>query len=210
MSETDKNKKTVEAYDKNAKFYAERFDSYGARTVDVDRALKLNESGSSVVLELGCGNGRDAEYIVSKVGVGNYIGIDASQGLITLAREKVPNAMFHVKDMRNTENNESVYSVDKFGVIFSFASLLHMKREEMAQIIEKCRESLKIGGILYITSKYGEYKEIEIENLGDKKYYYSYTPEEVKQMAGKGFAVVYSVIQDSSYGPEFVMSLKSV
>ena len=60
----------------------------------------MNESGSGKVLELGCGNGRDVQYIVSKVGIDNYIGIDASSGLIALARKKVPKAVFHVKDMR--------------------------------------------------------------------------------------------------------------
>ena len=87
MKNIDKNKKTVEAYDKNAQFYADKFDSYGIRIDDIDRALKLNESGSNKVLELGCGNGRDAQYIISKVGIENYTGIDASAGLLEKARE---------------------------------------------------------------------------------------------------------------------------
>ena len=41
----DKNKKTIEAYDKNPQFYADKFDSYGVRFEDIDRAIKLNESG---------------------------------------------------------------------------------------------------------------------------------------------------------------------
>jgi SAM-dependent methyltransferase len=204
MTKLDKNKKTVEAYDKNPQFYADKFDSYGVRNEDIDRAIKLNESGSNQVLELGCGNGRDAQYIISKVGIDNYIGIDASEGLVKLAREKNPGAVFHVKDMRDVS-----YETSTFGIIFSFAAMLHLKHEELGVLIDKYHKSLKSGGILYISTKYGEYKEIEIENLGSKKYYYAYTPEDIRKLAGTGFEVVYNVIQDSDYGPELVIALRN-
>lgn len=208
MIKLDKNKQTVSAYDKNPQFYAEMFDSYGVRILDIDRALKLNQSGSSNMLELGCGNGRDAQYIISKVGKDNYVGIDASEGLIKLARQKVSLAgqacgTFLVGDMRSLAVLPETY-----GIIFSFASVLHMKHEELAVLIDKCHKILKIGGILYISTKYGEYKEIEIENLGEKKYYYAYMPEDIKGIAGESFETVYNVIQDSDYGPELVLTLR--
>ena len=105
----DKNNKTVESYDKNSQFYADKFDSYGARFEDVDRALKLNESGSRKVLELGCGSGRDAQYIISKVGKDNYIGIDASEGLIKFCRKKVSCGTFEVKDMRDVSYETEIF-----------------------------------------------------------------------------------------------------
>ena len=202
---TDKNKKTVEAYDKNSQYYAKTFDSYGVRSEDIDRALKFNNSGCSVVLELGCANGRDAEYIISKVGVDNYTGIDASERLIALAKQNNPGGTFQVKDMR-----EVSYETESLGIIFSFATMLHVNRDELEALVQKCHKWLKTGGILYISSKYGEYRELEIENLGDEKYYYPYTPEEIKNIAGIGFVVIYSVIRDSDYGPEFVIALKKV
>ena len=210
MSEKDKNKKTIEAYDKNAPFYASKFDSYGVRFSDIDRAFKFNKSGSQKVLELGCGNGRDAEYIVSKAGKENYTGIDASEGLVRLAREKVTLAgqahvTFQIADMRDLSVSD-----ETFGIIFSFAFVLHLKRDELADLVTKCQKSLKIGGILYISTKYGEYKELEIENLNDKKYYYPYTPEDIQKIAGNGFETVYNIFQDSDYGPELVMALRKI
>jgi predicted SAM-dependent methyltransferase len=47
--------------------------------------------------------------------------------------------------------------------------MLHMERQDLAEIVAHCHESLKIGGILYISSKYGEYREIEVENFGDRE-----------------------------------------
>jgi SAM-dependent methyltransferase len=202
---TDKNKKTVEAYDKNAQFYADKFDSYGVRFEDIDRAIKLNESGLNKVLELGCGNGRDAEYLVSKVGTGNYVGLDASEGLITLAKQKVPHETFQVADMRNVD-----FDPETFGLIFSFASVLHMKREELGEIIEKCHKWLKTGGILYISTKYGEYKEEMITNLGDEKYYYFYTPEDIEKLVPYKFFVVYKNVQDIRGQSWFEIALRKI
>jgi SAM-dependent methyltransferase len=201
----DKNKKTIEAYDKNSQFYADKFDSYGIRTEDIDRALKLNESGLNKVLELGCGNGRDAEYVVSKVGGTNYTGVDASEGLIKLAREKMLGDVFHVKDMRTLDFKEG-----SFGLIFSFASMLHVNREELAQIIEKCHKWLKIGGILYISTKFGEYKEEHITNLGDDKYYYLYEPKDIEILCPYKFFVVYKNVQDIRGQSWFEIALRKI
>lgn len=209
MNQKDKNKITIRAYDSYSEFYADRFDSYGIRRDDIDRALKLNESNSRKVLELGCANGRDAQYIISEVGANNYIGIDSSGGLIKLAREKIPNGTFHVKDMRGYFEDIDI-EIENFGVIFAFHSMLHVNREELHEILNDCLLSLKIGGILYISSKYGDYREIEIENLGNKKYYYSYKPEDFEDLIGGKLNTVYKVIGDSEYGPSFIIAFKKI
>lgn len=201
---TDKNTKTIEAYNKNAQFYADMFDSYGTRNADTDRAFKLNESNCSKVLELGCANGRDAGYIVNKVGgTKNYIGVDASGELIKIAKQKSPKIEFQVKQFQDLEFDEGT-----FGLILSFYSLLHVNHEEMGLILQKCHKWLKIGGILYITGKYGEAREIEIENLGSKKYYYAYKPEDIETLVDKNFTTVYKTIGDSDYGPAFTLALQ--
>ncbi len=201
----DKNKKTIEAYNKNAQFYADKFDSYGVRIEDIDRALRLNESGCNRVLELGCGNGRDAQYFVSKVGPDNYTGIDASVGLVTLARIKVPGVMFHVKDIRSLDLDP-----DSLGIIYSFATLLHVNRDDLVKIIENCYKWLKIGGILYISSKYGDYREEEITNLGDGKYYYFYRPEDIEKLISYKFFLVYKNIQDIRGQSWFEVALRKI
>jgi trans-aconitate methyltransferase len=212
MTRKDKNRQTIEAYDKNAKHYADVFDSYGVRRDDIDRALKFNTSNSKIILELGCGNGRDAKYVVSEVGVENYLGIDASTELIRLAVDKLPEVSFQPRDMRKFFASPDV-SGETFGVIFAFYSMLHMEREELVHILSRCHQSLKIGGVLYVSSKYGDYREIEIENLGDKKYYYSYKSEDLESICREksmNFETIYKVIHDSDYGPSFTIALRKV
>jgi len=191
MEEIDKNKQTIKAYDNNARFYADKFDSYDIRREDIDQAIKLNESKIDKVLELGCGNGRDAQYIISKIGNNNYIGLDASLGLIELAKQKIPEAEFHLKDIRDIS-----FGADGFGIIFIFATLLHVNRQEMEKIIQSCHLWLKTGGILYISTKYGEYHEERTNNLGDDKYYYFYEPKDIEKLTPNKFFVVYKNIQD--------------
>jgi SAM-dependent methyltransferase len=205
LERASKNLKTIEAYNKNAEFYAQNFDSYGIRFEDIDLALKLNESGSNKVLELGCGNGRDAEYIISKVGINKYIGIDASKGLIKIAKEKIPEGEFYVEDMR-----EVTHETEQFGIIFSFASMLHMKQEEMVKLIDKCHKMLKTGGILFISTKYGEYKEEKVVNLGDDKYYYFYRPEDIEILCPYKFFVVYKNVQDIKGQSYFEIVLRKI
>lgn len=201
----NKNNKTVEAYDKNAQFYSDMFESYGHKSADINRALKLNNSGSLRALELGCGSGIDAQEIISVVGIENYLGYDASASLIDIARSKNAKAEFHVKDMKEID-----FPVEFFGIIFAFYSMLHVNRDDLSLLIRKVYKSLKIGGILYISSKYGEYKEIEISNLGDIKYYYSYKPEDVETFCGSNFETVYKIIHDSDYGPSFTIALRKI
>jgi ubiquinone/menaquinone biosynthesis C-methylase UbiE len=202
----DKNKKTVEAYDKNPQFYAERFDSYGVSTADIDRAIKLNESGSDKVLELGCGNGRDAEYIVSRVGKANYTGLDASVGLLNEAKARNPGVDFRLADAREMDVIH-----ETFGIIFAFSFFVHMNMEEMASIIDKCHKILKPGGVLCIfSSKYGDYQEKLTTNLGDEKYYYFYKPEDIEKLCPYRFFVVYKDIQDIKSQPKFEIILRKI
>jgi predicted SAM-dependent methyltransferase len=71
-----------------------------------------------------------------------------------------------------------------------------VNREELAEIIEKCHKWLKIGGILYISTKYGEYKEEMTVNLGKERYFYFYTPEDIEKLCPYKFFVIYKVVQD--------------
>jgi SAM-dependent methyltransferase len=205
MNTGDKNSKTVKAYDKNPQYYAGKFDEIGTRVEDIDKAFKLNESGSDNTLELGCGNGRDAEYIINKVGFENYTGIDASKGLINLAKQKVQEGEFHVKDMREID-----FDPETFGVIFSFASMLHVNRVEMEELLLKCHKCLKIGGILLISTKYGEYREEMTNNLGDDKYYYFYRPEDIERFCPYNFFVVYKNVQDIRGQSWFEIMLRKI
>jgi len=88
---------TLHTYNKSAKQLADKFAGIGSRKADVKRAFELRGKANPRVLELGCGDGRDAKEILK--GTKNYAGIDYSSELIELARAKNPKTKFEVRDM---------------------------------------------------------------------------------------------------------------
>lgn len=168
----DKKQQTVDTYNKSAKILAARFDNFGTRTNDIKEVFALVKKENPFVLELGCGNGRDGKEILTYTI--DYLGIDISKGLIAEAKMKNPGAKFEVADM------ETYTFPDNLDVIFSFASLVHIPRDEFKNIMEKCFQALNPGGILRISTKLGsEYKELTKNDEFGTRTYYLYPENEI-------------------------------
>lgn len=176
------NGETLATYNHSAPNLAEFFKGIGPRVVDIDRALELTgkQDGSADVLELGCGNGRDALEILKRAR--NYTGIDYSDGMISLAHNLLPRADFRVEDM-----SEFDYPEEGYDIVFAFASLLHLDKEEIAKLMPKVATSLRSGGIFYISLKYADqYTEKTIEDQFGIRHFYFYHPDEIA-VAGENF-----------------------
>ncbi len=177
---------TVKTYDKSAKELADYFRGIGSRKSDIDRALKL--AGDPVnpnVLEIGCGDGRDAREIIKRTK--NYTGFDISKELIKLAREHVPGAHFEVCDASTYDYSQNL------DVVFAFASLLHLDKTEVKKVLRSIHKALRTGGVLYISLKYKpEYAEISKEDRFGKRMFYFYNPKLIEELAGSGYKTVYT------------------
>lgn len=142
----DWKQQNVKTYDDSAKALARYFKGIGARVSDIECGLKLAKVGGSArVVEIGCGDGRDAIEIVKRVGW--YEGFDPSKGLLDIARRKLPNESFVLADALNYHYPKNV------DVIYAFASLLHVNRSDLRKVFKKHASSLRPGGILYISLK---------------------------------------------------------
>ena len=115
------------------------------------------------ILDFGCGSGRDTKAFLQK----GYVveAIDGSSEMCKLASEYCG---IQVKCM--DFNDLSV--VKKYDAIWACASLLHISKEQMPNILMKMRDALVGGGAIYISYKYGEY-EGEING----RYFTYVTPE---------------------------------
>ncbi len=184
------NNETLNTYNKSAKQLAKYFSGIGSRVKYIDRALELagKSDGSASVLELGCGDGRDAIDIIKRCG--KYTGIDYSVGLIGIAKKVLPAADFRVVDMQNYD-----YPAHAYDVIFSFASILHLDKESVRQLFVDASRSLKVGGIFYISTKYAEkYKKEWKEDEHGKRLFYFYTPKLLTSLTGDRYEVAESEI----------------
>ena len=175
---------TIDTYNNSAKELAQYFRGIGSRTGDIELAIKLSGSNKPDVLEIGCGDGRDAKEIVNRAG--SYIGFDISKELIKIAKNYVPNADFLVADATDFD-----YGTSKYDVVFAFASLLHLNEAEISDVLTKVCTSLKPNGVVFISLKLSDkYEEkIKQDKFGTRIFYF-YNPEVIKEITKDNFIII--------------------
>lgn len=196
--------RTVKVYDDSAQGLSDYFQGIGSRTEDIDRAFQLAQSHYPPnVVEIGCGDGRDAEEIVKRTS--SYVGFDPSVGMLQLARTRVPKGLFEQADALSFS-----YPKDT-DIIFAFASLLHLPKEDVKSVFEKAHTALKDGGIFYISLKERDAyeKEFRPDQFGERLFYYYNVPF-IEKLAGRKFQKVYEDHQVIGHTPWFTMALKKI
>ena len=97
------------------------------------------------VLDLGCGNGRLTELL--KYSNIEYVGIDGSQKLIKLAKEKYPNSKFIQGNVLKLP-----FEDNSFDKVISIAVLHHIPSEELrVQFFKEIKRILKPNSKLILT-----------------------------------------------------------
>ena len=135
-------------------------------------------------MEVGCGDGRDAVEISQRVAW--YEGFDPSEGLLEIARRRLPVASFVKADALSYRYPENV------DIVFAFASLLHVDRDDLQKVFSMVGRSLRAGGIFFISLKESPaYKaEVKKDEYGERMFYY-YNPVLVEGLSGTLFTTVY-------------------
>lgn len=93
------------------------------------------------VLDLGCGYGFYTDYFRS-IGA-EVIGVDGSEKMIEIARDRYPDVEFSVMDI----TMPLPFGNDRFDVVFSNQVLMDI--ENIDCVFSECKRVLKTGGILY-------------------------------------------------------------
>lgn len=138
---------TLDYYDKNAREFA-------AGTAEVDfsqiqnRFLELLPPGARI-LDFGCGSGRDTKYFLKRGFRAEAV--DGSEELCRLASEYTG---IQVKKLLFQELDET----ERYDGIWACASVLHLKRNELPDVIRRICRALRSGGILYVSFKYGDFE----------------------------------------------------
>lgn len=189
MTQDNEKKQTIETYNKSAVVHAKKFDEIGARTEDTLKTFSFVNKPNPKTVEIGCGNGRDAKEIIKHTN--DYLGIDLSKEMIRLAQQNVPDAKFQLADLEKFQFPKGI------DVIFSFASLLHSDKESVGEVLKRAYGALNVGGVFFISSKYGHYHKetIDKEGHGPKTYYF-YSPEELEKIAPKDLKIIYQIVQN--------------
>jgi 2-polyprenyl-3-methyl-5-hydroxy-6-metoxy-1,4-benzoquinol methylase len=155
---------SIDYYNKNA---IEFFEG----TVNADMSATYDEFLKQVkpagkILDAGCGSGRDTKYFLNK---GYTVtAFDASNEMVRLSTE-----LTGQKTLKMTF--QEINSKEEFDGIWACASLLHISKAEIDDVLNKLIESLKPKGILFASFKYGP-----IETMKDDRLFNSYTEETLK------------------------------
>lgn len=138
---------TIDYYNENAKKFID-----GTVSVDFsyiqDMFLELLPEKARI-LDFGCGSGRDTKYFL---GHGHIV--DAIDGSVELCKAASEYAGITVKNMLFQELDEK----ETYDGIWACASILHVKRAELPDIIRKMSAAAKANGIIYLSFKYGDFE----------------------------------------------------
>lgn len=139
--------KTLKYYDENAVQFVT-----GTQMVDFsetqEKFIKRIYSGS-FILDFGCGSGRDTKYFLE-----HGFQVEATDGSLELCRMASEFTGMQVKQMIF----EDLKEMSKYDAIWACASILHLPKIELKEVVGKMVTAIKTNGIIYTSFKYGTYE----------------------------------------------------
>lgn len=151
--------RTIDFYEKNAEAFSEGTLDVDFAQVQERFAALLPERG--LILDMGCGSGRDTKYFLSK-----GFKVDAIDGSEQLCRIAAVNTGIAVRHMMFNELDEN----ELYHGIWACASILHLPRPELADVMNRMIRALRRDGYIYTSFKYGNF-----EGYRNERYFTDFT-----------------------------------
>lgn len=186
-----KTQKMIDSYNKIASEYAVVHREMSQRLVDAAKQFIEMGGGSGLVLDVGCGTGRDMAWFEAQ-GV-TIIGIDVSSGMLNQARKKVVGSLLEM-DMQ-----ELAFSDGLFSGIWCNASLLHLPKETAPKAIDELRRVLNGNGVLFLSVQAGTGEGWEASEVGSVMRWMSrYSEKEISDLLFRQGFTVQSIATSAS------------
>jgi SAM-dependent methyltransferase len=156
-------------------FLSETINYYNLHTKEfVDRTLGFDMSSSytpflaliplnGLILDAGCGSGRDAKYFLKK----GYR-VNAFDASLKMAKTATKNTGIPVQHLYFHQLEE----IEKYDGIWANASLLHVPKNELKLSLAKIYGALKHSGVWFLTFKWGRFEGMK------QGRYFTYMTEE--------------------------------
>ena len=108
----------------------------------------------------------------------------AQRRLLKEAKSRVPEGTFILGDLRNLRLKR------KFDGIWCCASLLHLRKADVGEVINSFKKMLNADGILFIALKLGEGESIKTYNYGNKRFFAYYKKAEAEKLVSGEFKII--------------------
>ena len=147
---------TLAYYNQNADAFIE-----GTQSADMSEQYRFflkHLSHGGKLLDLGCGSGRDSAY---------FSALDGSEELCKRVKENYGIEALCI-------NFEDISFDAEFDAIWACASLLHVEKVNMPEVLNNVSTALKPSGILYASFKYGS-----SERINNGRFFNDYTENDI-------------------------------
>lgn len=161
---------TLDFYNNNSKNYIES-------TLSVDMSHLYNDFLKHIpqygnILDLGCGSGRDSLEFIKK-GY-NVTAVDGSKEL-AVAASKIIGQQVICSKFEDIKLNKTFHG------IWACASLLHVNKNYIVDVIKNVSSNLKTNGVFYMSFKYGENEYIDEKG----RYFNCYTEKTFNELINR-------------------------
>jgi SAM-dependent methyltransferase len=170
----DYKSETTKAYDSYPGSFDSKFEEHFNKHV-VDKAERfLGMINGKKILDLGAGPGNHAAYFKS-CGY-DVTCFDISEEMLRLCREKGLNSV--------KGDIEKIDFVEEFDGIWAYASLLHVPKNKVADVLNKMAKATKKDGVIGIALKEGKGEDYEEDERypGTKRWFSYYQQEELESL----------------------------
>lgn len=151
---------TIDAYDRVAKRYEERFlEELADKPRDRELLDAIADQGDGPIVEIGCGPGQIGAYLRKRGH--SVIGVDVSGEMAGLAATRLDGAV--VADMRSLP-----IASESAGAIVAFYSVIHLPRVEPVTAFFEFARVLRPGGRVLVSAHEGE-GDVTVEEFLDER-----------------------------------------
>ena len=161
--------KPVEAFDKAAKIYQDKFMDVSSFADTFNLFCDHITANHADILDIACGPGNITKYLLDRKPDYDILGIDLSSKMLDLAQINNPTAQFQLMDCREINQIEKRFN----GIICGFC-LPYLSREEAVELIANVSGLLQPGGVFYLSTMEDDYNKSGLitSSLGDQVYLY--------------------------------------
>ncbi|MEV0266297.1 class I SAM-dependent methyltransferase [Streptomyces sp. NPDC050617] len=175
----------AEAFDAIGDRYDDAFPHKDGQIAAGDWLASALPPGSRV-LDLGCGTGLPTARRLSEAGH-KVVGVDISPGILKLARDNVPGAEFHQRDIAELRDGR----LGSFDGIAAFFTLLMLPRPEIPHALRMLHGMLRPEGLLALAMVEADVNDFSIPFLGNTIRVSGYLRDELRRVVrDAGFDVV--------------------
>ncbi|MEX2490818.1 MAG: class I SAM-dependent methyltransferase [Nitrospirales bacterium] len=155
-------------FDCNVLYYDIFFKNYARKNENADmtsiyeRFLDSGMERGGLILDAGCGTGRDTKYFIQR----GYrvVSFDASKKMVDICNQYPFSYCMHMRFSQ-------LKSSEEYDGIWACASLLHLDERRFKDAVEKLSRALKINGVMYLSIKSSRSRLDKKKSILKRKFY---------------------------------------